>query len=150
MMPYKKTPLIMANIKKETNFLIKIFKNIFKQHTQAKSIISLTKSFRKWWNMQLKLSELVTVFSMRKGLAITFNFWVLILWLIKTFNHGSFKSIPILVSNYHPHCWQESFLIWSKMCSDFHLIPYSHHHNIGQQIKNLFSVKILYRKTNLL
>ena len=37
----------MANIKRETNFPIKIFKNISKQHIQLKNITFLIKFFLK-------------------------------------------------------------------------------------------------------
>ncbi len=114
---YKKTLLIMESMKRAINCHIKIFKNILKLHIPTRSITSFNTSSPKWKIMPQKLLRPVTVFSMRNGLLITLKSLDWILWLIKIFSHGLFKSILILVFSCHHHCWLGSFHIWYKMCS---------------------------------
>jgi hypothetical protein len=47
MMPYKKTRQTMENMKRETNYPIKNFKNIYKLLIQQKNIICLIKFYQK-------------------------------------------------------------------------------------------------------
>lgn len=109
---FKNTHQVMEDMRRPTNFLIKISKSTWMLLIKKKSIIFRNKFYQKWnkyvW-MRLK------AFSLRyhlNGSNIISRYLGWISWLIVNSILGWYKLIPTHACNWPAHCWQELYLKW--------------------------------------
>lgn len=127
MMLSKNTQILMESMKWEINFLIVIFKGIWKRIKKFQKMLCMDKSCHKWKKLLHFVLRLLICSLTLLNFRITLKFLDSISCLILNWNLGLFKSTQILVWSLDVPFCKGSFQTCFKMRLELQLILYFHH-----------------------